>query len=56
MKINGCNIPTSRSKFTGEILIYLVNGAVVRGFALRKNEFVTSWEALEEMKKKAGVT
>ena len=32
---------------TGPVLIYFVKGSVVRGFALRKDEFVTSLRALE---------
>ncbi|EMH9069151.1 TPA: hypothetical protein JAW29_002934 [Citrobacter freundii] len=40
---------------TGPVLIYFVKGSVVRGFALRKDEFVTSLRALEEARKKAGL-
>ncbi|HGY5131725.1 MAG: hypothetical protein E6997_11710 [Citrobacter sp.] len=40
---------------TGPVLIYFVKGRVVRGFALRKDEFVTSLRALEEVRKKAGL-
>ncbi|EBV2387099.1 hypothetical protein F3R36_04425 [Salmonella enterica subsp. enterica] len=40
---------------TGPVLIYVVKGRVERGFALRKDEFVTSLRALEEVRKKAGL-
>lgn len=40
---------------TGPVLIYIVKGRAVRGFALRKDEFVTSLRALEEARKKAGL-
>lgn len=43
------------SEHTGPVLIYFVKGRVVRGFALRKDEFVTSLRALEEVRKKAGL-
>lgn len=43
------------SEYTGPVLIYFVKGSVVRGFALRKDEFVTSLRALEEARKKAGL-
>lgn len=40
---------------TGAVLVFIVNGEVKRGFALRKNEFVTSLPALNEALKKAGL-
>ncbi|EMD6815288.1 hypothetical protein ACEWB5_16565 [Citrobacter koseri] len=40
---------------TGPVLIYFVKGKAERGFALRKDEFVTSLRALEEARKKAGL-
>lgn len=43
------------SEHTGPVLIYFVKGSVVRGFALRKDEFVTSLRTLEETRKKAGL-
>ncbi|EEM8546937.1 hypothetical protein ACQR7C_10140 [Salmonella enterica] len=39
---------------TGPVLIYLVNGEAQRGFILRENEFVTSWQELLEAGKQAG--
>ncbi|EDE6352121.1 hypothetical protein BXI04_20855 [Salmonella enterica subsp. enterica serovar Abony] len=39
---------------TGPVLIYLVNGEALRGFLLRENEFVTSWQELQEAGKLAG--
>ncbi|MES3389867.1 hypothetical protein [Enterobacter hormaechei] len=43
------------SQHTGPVLVYLVNGEVKRGYALRKGEFVTSIPALNEALKKAGL-
>lgn len=43
------------SGHTGPILIYVVQGRAERGFALRKDEFVTSLRALDEARKKAGL-
>ncbi|WP_449567073.1 hypothetical protein [Lelliottia nimipressuralis] len=40
---------------SGPVLIYFVKGKAVRGFALRKDEFVTSLRALDEALKKAGL-
>ncbi|EBG6922927.1 hypothetical protein FJB87_02390 [Salmonella enterica subsp. enterica] len=40
---------------TGPVLIYFVKGRAERGFALRKDEFVTSLRALEEAKRKTGL-
>ena len=42
------------SQHTGAVLVYLVKGEVKRGFALRRDEFVTSLPALNEALKKAG--
>lgn len=39
----------------GPVLIYFFKGRPERGFALRKDEFVTSMPALEEARKKAGL-
>ncbi|MCO5781605.1 hypothetical protein [Citrobacter meridianamericanus] len=43
------------SGYTGPVLIYVVKGKAERGFALRKDEFVTSLKTLEEARKKAGL-
>ncbi|EGT0647628.1 hypothetical protein JAF95_000681 [Citrobacter braakii] len=40
---------------TGPVMIYIVKGRAERGFALRKDEFVTSLRALDEARKKAGL-
>lgn len=40
---------------TGAVLVYLVKGEVKRGFALRKDEFVTSLRQMEETRMKAGL-
>lgn len=39
----------------GAVLIYVKNGVVERGFPLRKDEFVTSLNSLDEARKKAGL-
>lgn len=43
------------TELTGPVLIYFAKGDPQRGFALRKDEFVTSLRALEEARKKAGL-
>lgn len=42
------------SQHTGPVLVYLVKGEVKQGFALRKDEFVTSLPMLNETLKRAG--
>lgn len=41
---------------TGPVIIFLIKGSPKRGFALRKDEYVTSVRAEEEMRKKAGLS
>lgn len=49
------SILPGQGKHTGAVLLYLVNGKVESGFALRNDEFVTSLRALEEMRVQAGL-
>ncbi|WP_297200463.1 hypothetical protein [uncultured Pluralibacter sp.] len=53
MRIPDNLVPGLRT-ITGPVLIYFYKGKPERGFALRKDEFVTSLRALEEARKKAG--
>lgn len=50
------NLFPGLTEHTGPVLVYFVKGKAVRGFALRKDEFVTSLRALEEARKKAGLS
>jgi hypothetical protein len=43
------------TQHTGPVLVILERGEVKRGFALRKDEFVTSISSLNESRKKAGL-
>lgn len=43
------------AEYTGPVLVFFVQGEAVRGFALRRGEFVTSLPTLNEVLKKAGL-